>query len=418
MQPELRHLRTFLAVADQGSAKRAGAALFRAQSAVSRSIHKLEYDLGVELFERRAKGMLLTEYGRALLVRARRVHVEMQRARTEIAALVENDSVRNAAIFGMLTHERRVRAFVALTEQHHMPSVAESLGITQPAVSIAVRQLEDSIGVALFDRTARGMMPTPAGAALALRLKRAFAEIRHAVADIASLRGITQGTVTVGALPLGRTRLLPESIAGVVARYPGLRVATLEGSFETLAAGLRAGELDFILGALRPVGYASDLQGEPLAEDELGIVCRRGHPWAGRKQILPSDLTLARWALPRANTLNRMLFERALTARGLPPPNVVVETSDLAVLRGVLLNSDLLTAISPRQLSYELGAGLLAVLPVPLPDTQRIIGITRRTDSLASPGATILMEEIARRCPELIASIDGKKSAAASRGAR
>jgi LysR family transcriptional regulator of gallate degradation len=249
-------------------------------------------------------------------------------------------------------------------------------------------------------------------------LKRALAELRHAVADIASLRGITQGTVTVGALPLGRTRLLPESIAGVVARYPGLRVATLEGSFETLAAGLRAGELDFILGALRPVGYASDLQGEPLAEDELGIVCRRGHPWAGRKQILPSDLTLARWALPRANTLNRMLFERALTARGLPPPNVVVETSDLAVLRGVLLNSDLLTAISPRQLSYELGAGLLAVLPVPLPDTQRIIGITRRTDSLASPGATILMEEIARRCPELIASIDGKKSAAASRGAR
>jgi hypothetical protein len=54
------------------------------------------------------------------------------------------------------------------------------------------------------------------------------------------------------------------------------------------------------------------------------------------------------------------------------------------------------TAISPRQLSYELGAGLLAVLPIPLADTRRVIGITRRTDSLASPGAKILMEEIAR----------------------
>lgn len=255
MQPDLRHLRAFLAVADQGSANRAGVALFRAQSAVSRSIHKLERELGVKLFERRARGMLLTEYGRALLVRARRVHAEMQRARTEVAAVVDKGSVRNAAIFGMLTHERRVRAFVALTEQHHMPTVAESLGITQPAVSIAVRQMEDSIGVALFERTARGMMPTPAGAALALRLKRALAEIRHAVADIASLRGTTQGTVTVGALPLGRTRLLPESIAGVVAKYPGLRIATMEGSFEALAASLRAGDLDFILGALRPVEY-------------------------------------------------------------------------------------------------------------------------------------------------------------------
>src|SRR5206468_11934849 len=161
----------------------------------------------------------------------RRGHAEAQRARAELAGLADDGSVRNAAIFGMLTHERRVRAFVALTEQHHMPSVAESLGITQPAVSIAVRQMEDSIGIALFDRTARGMMPTPAGAALALRLKRALAEIRHAVADIASLRGITQGTISVGALPLGRTRLLPESIAGVVARYPGLRIATMEGSF-------------------------------------------------------------------------------------------------------------------------------------------------------------------------------------------
>jgi LysR family transcriptional regulator of gallate degradation len=107
-----------------------------------------------------------------------------------------------------------------------------------------------------------------------------------------------------------------------------------------------------------------------------------------------------------------------LTARELPVPNVVVETSDLAVLRGVLLNSDLLTAISPRQLSYELGAGLLALLPIPLRDTRRVIGITRRTDSMASPGATILMEEIVRRSPVLLASIDGKKAAVASRRAR
>ena len=160
MQPELRHLRAFIAVADQGSANRAGATLFRAQSAVSRSIHKLEQELGVTLFERRARGMLLTQYGRALLVRARRVHVEMQRARSEVSALVDKGSVRNAALFGMLTHERRVRIFIALCEQHHMPSVAESIGITQPAVSMAIRQMEDSIGVPLFERTARGMIPT------------------------------------------------------------------------------------------------------------------------------------------------------------------------------------------------------------------------------------------------------------------
>src|SRR5512143_3280809 len=131
MQLELRHLRAFLAVADEGSAYRAGEALFRAQSAVSRSIHKLEAVLAVKLFERRAHGMLPTEYGRALLVRARRVQQEVQRARSDRVA------VRNAPVFNMLAHERGVRVFVALTEQHHMPSVADSVGISQPAVSMA-----------------------------------------------------------------------------------------------------------------------------------------------------------------------------------------------------------------------------------------------------------------------------------------
>jgi LysR family transcriptional regulator, regulator for genes of the gallate degradation pathway len=402
MQPELRHLRAFLAVADKGSAIRAGVALFRAQSAVSRSIRKLEHELGVPLFERRARGMLLTEYGRALLVRARRVHAEMQRARVEVDALVDKRHVRDAAIFRMLTHERRIRAFVALSEQHHMGSVAESIGITQPAVSMAIRSMEESIGAPLFERTARGMIPTLAGSTLALRLKRALAEIRHAVADIAALQGVTRGTVMVGALPLGRTRLLPLSIAAAVEKYPGLRVATVEGSFETLAAHLRAGDVDFILGALRPVDFASDLEGEPLADDELGIVSRHEHPLARKGRISHRDLARASWVLPRPNTPNRRLFERALKVRGLPPPNVVVETSDLAVLRGVLLNTDLLSAISPRQLAYEFTTGLLRQLPFALPDTRRVIGITRRTDSLMWPGAKRLIEEIARVCPSIL----------------
>jgi len=263
--------------------------------------------------------------------------------------------------------------------------------------------MEDSIGVALFERTARGMMPTPTGAALALRLKRALAEIRHAVADIAALRGITQGTVIVGALPLGRTRLLPESIAAVVGKHPGLRVATVEGSFEALAASLRAGELDFILGALRPAEYATDLEGHALGDDELGVVSRRQHPWTRRRRIPMRDLARASWVLPRVDTPTRTLFERAVKVRGLPPPNVVVETSDLAVLRGVLLNSDLLTAISPRQLAFELADGLLLQLPIALPETRRVIGITRRTDSLIWPGAKLLIEEIARRSVAVLA---------------
>ena len=107
------------------------------------------------------------------------------------------------------------------------------------------------------------------------------------------MRGITQGTVRVGALPLSRTRLLPEAAAAVVDAHPGLRVATVEGSFEALAASLRAGDVDFIVGALRPPEYATDLVGERLADDELAIVSRRRHAWASRKRIPDGDLARA-----------------------------------------------------------------------------------------------------------------------------
>ena len=137
MQLELRHLRAFLAVAEQGSANRAGLSLFRAQSAVSRSIHKLEQELGVRLFERRARGMLVTEYGRALLVRAQRVQAEMEHARSDLGSLVDRGNVRTAADLRHADARAAHSRVRGLTEQHHMPSVAESLGITQPAVSMA-----------------------------------------------------------------------------------------------------------------------------------------------------------------------------------------------------------------------------------------------------------------------------------------
>lgn len=398
----LRHLRAFLAVAEQGSEKRAGMTLYRAQSAVSRAVAKLEDELGVELFERGGRGMRLTRYGSALMTRARRAQGELTEARNKLLGPSAARRGRTAGIFGMLTHERRVRALIMLGDLHHMPTVARSIGVTQPAVSMAVREIEESVGIALFERTARGMIPTPAGTALILHLKRAFAEIRHAISDIEGLRGRMRGTVIVGALPLSRTRLLPEATAAIVAAHPELRVATVEGSFEALAASLRAGDLDFILGALRPPALTEGLEGTALAYDELVLAARCDHPLAARRRITPRDLAGVRWVLPRRPTPNRLLFERALAASGVGPPDVVVETSDLAVLRGILVNSDLVTAISARQLAYELGSGMLCELPFALPETRRMIGITRRAGALDWPGAKCLVDEIVRRAPRVL----------------
>ena len=383
----LRHLRAFLAVADMGSVTKAADALYRAQSAVTRSVRQLETTLGVDLFERKTSGMLRTAFGNLVLFRARRVLAEFEQG---------CDALARARVPMAMFNERRLLCLVRLAESGHMPTVAKTLGISQPAVSGFVNDLEASLGTNLFERSSKGMKPTEAGDILVFRVKRALAELRHIDADLAALRGNTEGRVVIGALPLGRTAILPRAISDVLLRHPGLRFSTVEGPFDQLAAQLRAGDIDFVLGALRPADYASDLSGEPLLDDQMSLVVRSGHPLTRRSGLGMADLVSARWVLANQSTPARALFDLSFQSLGLAAPRAAVETSDLAILRGMLMHSDAITAISPQQLSYEIEAGLLTVLDVEVPHTSRTIGITQRSDSHASPGALELMATIRR----------------------
>ncbi|MES2261783.1 MAG: LysR family transcriptional regulator [Pseudomonadota bacterium] len=395
----LRHLRAFIAVAEMGSVTRAADALYRAQSAVTRSVHQLELALNVELFERKASGMLCTTFGNSVLFRARRVMTEFGLGCDEIGRGLTPapvpDAARTRVPLAML-NERRLLSFVGLADSGHMPTVAKALGISQPAVSSSINDLEACLGKALFERSSKGMMLTAAGELLAFRIKRALAELRYIAADLAALNGTTEGRVVIGALPLGRTTILPRAISDVLARHPRLRFCTIEGPFDKLAAQLRAGDIDFVLGALRPADYASDLAGEALLSDSMALVVRSGHPLTRLAGIGMADLVSSQWILSSHATPARALFDRSFTSQGLAPPLAALETSDLAILRGMLLHSDAVTAISAQQLQYEIDAGLLTVLDVTLPHTSRTIGITQRADSHPSPGALELMAAIRR----------------------
>ena len=249
-------------------------------------------------------------------------------------------------------------------------------------------------GVALFDRSARGLAPTPAGEIVAFYFKRVLAELRHVGPDIAASEGTLQGSVHVGALPLGRTHVLPAAVASLLARHPRLHVATVESPYDALAASLRSGDIDFILGALRSAAEAGGLQQEALFEDRISVIARAGHPLARTARIGFDALRQATWALSRHGTPSRELLERHFSQARQAPPAPAVETGDLAVLRGLLLESDMLTAISAHQLRYEIRDGGLVVLDFPLDGTRREIGLTQRLGAFPSPGARALMEEI------------------------
>ncbi|MEW6640553.1 MAG: LysR family transcriptional regulator [Pseudomonadota bacterium] len=390
-----RHLRAFLTVAQSGSVIRSSELIRRAQSAVTRTIKELEKDVGVPLFERRAQGMLLTEFGRALQGRVERAFAEMDTARAAFtAACPAVKSIAQAPIFALAIGRQRLLVFVELVEQHHMGAVADSLGISQPAASQALREIESGLGVRLFTRSAGGLQPTPLGALLGMHIRRALAEIRAGELEIASLQGAMAGSVVVGTLSLGRTRLLPTAIIRLMKQYPKLTVSTVEASFEHLAMRLRAGDIDFMLGALREAEHTIGLAREVVTHDVLSLVVRKSHPLARKRQITPADLSAVSWVLPQRGTPTRELLERVLAARGLGKARVAVETADLAITRGLLVGSDLITAVSAHLYHHEIAAKLLAILPVALPETRRPIGILQRPSSSPSLAARLLMDEL------------------------
>jgi LysR family transcriptional regulator, regulator for genes of the gallate degradation pathway len=390
-----RHLRAFVAVATLGSVVKSSTELRRAQSAITRAVKELESEVGAPLFERRPQGMLLTAFGRALLGRAERAFAEMETARQAFATAHPTlRTLARAPIFALAMSRQRLLVFVELVEQHHMGAVADTIGISQPAASQALREIESGLGLRLFTRTAGGLQPTALGALLGMHLRRALAEVRAGELEIASLQGALAGRVVLGTLSLGRTRLLPAAIIRLRKQYPHLTVSTVEGSFEHLAMRLRSGDIDFMLGALRDPEHTVGLAREVVAHDELSLVVRSGHPLARRRSIAGADLTGLDWVLPPRGTPTRELLEKALALRGLDRARVGVETADLAITRGILLGSDMITAVSAHLYHHEVTTRTLAVLPFALPETQRQIGILHRGASAPSLAARLLIEQL------------------------
>lgn len=389
----LSQVRAFVKVAQHGAISRATASLFRTQSVVTRAIRDLEDQLGAALFERHAGGMILTGDGEAVLPRAKRIVEELQAVprylSNEKSRLAHTEEVEALYLF----NTQRLRIFVRLCETRHVQTAARTLGLTQPALSAALKVLESNAGQRLFERTPRGLVLTVFGRAIEPNVRRALNELAHLPSDIAHHRGVLEGSVRIGALPLGRTRILPEAIIRITSKFPGVRVVTNESPFEHLVNDLRFGELDFIFGALRPEEYANDLTSEALLSESLVLLVRPGHPLLGRR-VRVSDLSRTRWIVSRAHTPARRLLENCMAKLGVSNVQPAVETGDLALIRGLLLRSDLVAAVSMHQLEHEMVRGELNRLEFNLPDTTRSIGVIQRSGAIPSPVATALLSAV------------------------
>lgn len=379
----LRHLRAFLAVVAQGSATRAAEACRVSQPAITQAIARLESAAGEPLFLRTPQGFRPTAAGGILARRAGRALSRLDAALDDVAPRL------------VLTATRpQLFALAATAETGSFSLAAQRLGVAQPTVHRAVTLLEREAGRALFHRTPTGLVPARGCEALARATRLAFAELDQAAAELGDLAGREVGRIVIGALPLSRSAVLPRALAGFRRDRPRLRVTVRDGVYDELLAGLRRGEIDLLIGALRDPPPIGGVVQEAVFDDTLVLLSGAGHPLQAVAGITPADLAAWPWLVARGGTPTRALFDSLFAGAGLAEPESLIETGSVILMREMVQDDRHLACVSRLQAEREIARGLVSVLPFVVPGSARPIGITTRADWIPTPAQAALLDHV------------------------
>lgn len=298
--------------------------------------------------------------------------------------------VRSIAGFQRVTI-RQLRLVTAIAEVGSMVRAGEAVGMTQPAVSKAVRDLERDLGVKLFKRGNRGVTPTSYGEALVRHAQRVLAQLEHAAEEIDDLAHGAGGRVAIGTLLAASAWLLPKAIARLRAERPRVLVDVVEGTSDRLHLMLLRGDLDMVVGRLSEFRHRAGLRQEPIYSEEIVILARPGHPLARRAELWLPDLEEADWILPPPETTLRRQLEKAFFDAGLDPPRCMVQSVSLLTNRQLLRESDLVGAWPRGVAADDLAQGRLVSLPVRLDGILWPVGVSTRKLIPLSPAAEALL---------------------------
>ncbi len=283
---------------------------------------------------------------------------------------------------------RQLALLAALAENGSLRRAAAAISITQPAATHLLHDLEQAVGVPLFERRAWGMEPTTYGETLIRCARGVLSDLAAARTELAALAAGAKGMLRCGCVTGGVPRLLAPAIHVIRQGRPGLRVFMLVNTSDVLVAALAQGTLDVAIGRLPAHADAGSFVTEPLGDEPLCIVGRAEHPLArGRRPVPTSALAGATWILQPPDSPMRQDVDAILARANLRLPADLIETASIVATLALLQDSDAIAAL-PLDLAvhYE-RQNLLVRLPVDLPPGGSAFELITRANRALSPAA-------------------------------
>jgi LysR family cyn operon transcriptional activator len=299
---------------------------------------------------------------------------------------------------------RHLRYFRALSDCLNFTRAAERVHVTQSTLSHQIRQLEDELGVALFDRVGRRVMLTAAGEMFLEYCLQALDAIDRGITAINVVSSAVVSELRVGVTQTSNRVLVPQCLARFIELYPGVRVAVEEMSAETINVELRARKLDLGI-SYRPADSVG-ASFEPLYDEELVLMVSRRHHFAGRRRVRMAELSGQRLTLLHQGFTTRQLLDRCFGECGASPL-VVAEFNTINPMLELVRRTDAATIVAPGLAAPD---GELCAVQLESPTPMRTTGIL--SADAEGDGQLHIMEfkallrrEAARRSPGF--SLDG-----------
>jgi LysR family pca operon transcriptional activator len=297
---------------------------------------------------------------------------------------------------------RHLQCFLEVARQGSVVKAADILGITQPAVSKTLKELEETLDVSLFDRSTRGARLTPFGDVFLRHAGASVAALRQGVDGIAQVRNRGGATITLGALPTVSAGLIPTAILAYKKRAVGTTVCVITGDNATLLAALRVGEVDLVVGRLAEPEQMKGLAFEHLYTESVRFVVRPGHPLARKPGFALADILDYTVLMPSGGSIIRPSVDRLLLANGIGAVADRIETVSMPFGRRYARMSDAVWIISNGVVADDIASGYLVALKVDTAITNGPVGLTTRVDQTAGVAVLMLMQAIreAAHAPE------------------
>ncbi|MDH7972101.1 LysR substrate-binding domain-containing protein [Sphingomonas sp. AR_OL41] len=286
---------------------------------------------------------------------------------------------------------RQLKLIAAVAQEGNILRGSQVLNIAQPAATKSIKELEEALGVQLFDRSSRGVTPTLYGDVIIKHAKLILTQLRHASEELQSIESGLSGRVFVGTLLAASPTLLPRSLALLRERRPGVAVTVIEGTIDKLMPALRTGDLDIVLGRLPDFREREGVDQEVLYNEPIAIVARDGHPLAAQSSVSLAEIASQAWILPPSETSLRRQLMHAFRRADLEPPIDAIESVSILVNHALLLESDLLAAMPYQVATVQPG---LTILPVDMEATASRIGATTRAGITPSAAVTCFMDMV------------------------